>query len=226
MRFRLVMAGILLVFFSEVAAQDKPFEPEWAFGINGGATLSKISFDSQVRVPQTNLRQATGGVTVRYISENHFGLLGELNYSMRGWKEKTDTSYINRYARSIAYVELPVMTQLYFDLGKQVRLLFNAGTQISYFLNEKTLEREEYIDQQHGERPYYDLPVQRKFDYGIRGGAGLEFRTAAGSFILDGAYFFGLSDIFDNTRADYFQASHNQVVSIRLTYLVGRGRRL
>jgi hypothetical protein len=197
-----------------INAQEK-FTPEWSFGINGGMTLSKIGFDSQSRVPQSNLRQSTGGLTARYISENHFGLVGELNYSMRGWQEKTDTSYLNRYARSLVYLELPVMTQLYFNIGKRVRLLFNVGPQISYFLNDKTLEREEY-----DAKPYYNLPVQRRFDYGIKGGAGLEIRTGIGSFILDGNYYFGLSDIFNNTRADIFQASHNQVIGVRLTYLV------
>jgi hypothetical protein len=222
MEFKLVITGLLLaLFLAPAKAQDSRFVPEWAFGINGGATLSKISFDSQIRVPQINLRQSSGGVTVRYISENHFGLVGELNCSMRGWKERTDTSYVNRYARSLVYVELPVMTQLYFNIGKRVRLLFNAGMQVGYFLTEKTLEREE-----HDTKPYsyYDLPVQRRFDYGLKGGAGLEFRTGVGSFIVDGNYFFGLSDIFNNTRADDFQASHNQVIGVRLTYLIRRLR--
>ncbi|MDR1372159.1 MAG: PorT family protein [Dysgonamonadaceae bacterium] len=245
MSYKNIIAGLIFIFFATFTkAQDtasvsisglaefktisgETFVPEWSFGVNGGITVSKISFDTQIRVPQINLQQYTGGLVVRYISENHFGIAGELNYSMRGWKERTDTAYINRYARSLAYIELPVMTQVYFNLGKRIRFLINAGPQISYFLSEKVLEMEDselslgkVEESQSRTALYYNLPVQRRFDYGIRGGAGFEFRTGSGSFILDGNYFFGLSDIFNNTRSDTFQASHNQVIGVRLTYLI------
>ncbi|MDR2804338.1 MAG: PorT family protein, partial [Dysgonamonadaceae bacterium] len=71
---------------------------------------------------------------------------------------------------------------------------------------------------------YYDddYTVRRKFDYGIAGGMGLEIRTGIGNFILEGRYYYGLSDVFNNSRADVFQSSHNQVIGIKLTYLVER----
>jgi hypothetical protein len=48
---------------------------------------------------------------------------------------------------------------------------------------------------------------------------GFELRTGIGSFILDGRFYFGLSDMFRNTRSNYFQSSANQVIGIKASYL-------
>ena len=65
---------------------------------------------------------------------------------------------------------------------------------------------------------YYEDRIQKHFDYGLKGTMGLEFRTKAGSFVLDGRYYFGLSDIFNNAKKDWFQASNNRVIGVNLTY--------
>jgi hypothetical protein len=210
--------GLILLFTVFVSYSQKyEFQPEWAFGVNGGATFSKMRF--YPKIPQDLLIQGEGGITLRYISEKHFGIQCELNYSLRGWTEQTDTiTHFNKYARSLTYLELPLMTHLYFDLGKRVRLVFNVGPQIGYYLSEKTLKKE--INTTSGEYlEYYDQHVQQKFDYGIGGGMGFETRTGIGSFILEGRYYFGLSDIFRSSKADYLQASSSQTIEIKLTYL-------
>ncbi|GHT07400.1 hypothetical protein FACS189432_02630 [Bacteroidia bacterium] len=198
-------------------SQNSTFSPEWAFGFNGGSTFSKISFTSSIRVPQQLLPQYSGGLTVRYISEHHFGIQGELNYSQRGWKEVTDSIHFDKLTRSLAYLELPLMTHIYFGLGKRVNFVFNIGPQVSWFLNEKVVDKE--LNTPNEAPIYYDMKVQHKFDYGIKGALGLEFKTGIGSFILDGRYYFGLSDIYNNTRSDLFQASSNKVLGVNLTYL-------
>jgi len=214
-----IITLFILLWFGEHAysqTQANTFVPEWSFGVNGGVTLSKVGFNSFISVPQVMLNQYSGGITIRYISESHFGIQGELNYSLRGWKERTDTVHFNSYSRSLAYMELPLMTHIYFNLGKPVRLIFNLGPQIGYYLSAKELERN-IIDVP--DPNYYEIAVQHRFDYGLKGTMGLEFRTKAGSFILDGRYYFGLSDIFNSARSDPFQASHNQVIGMNLTYL-------
>jgi hypothetical protein len=212
-----IYLGFILLLTAFVSySQNSEFQPEWAFGANGGITLSKMRLYPEV--PQDLLMQGSGGITVRYLSEKHFGIQCELNYSMRGWTEQTDTvTHFNEYARSLAYLELPLMTHVYFDLGKRARLVFNIGPQVAYHLNEKTLKKE--IKAEFGDYPeYYNRKVQQKFEYGIGGGAGFEVRTGIGSFILEGRYYFGLSDIFKSSRAD-LQSSAHQVIGIKLTYL-------
>jgi hypothetical protein len=213
----------LLIFFCWGGlsySQNNSFTPEWSFGINGGATFSRVGFTSSISVPQELLQQFSGGLTVRYISENHFGILGELNYSMRGWKEKTDSvEHKNEYTRSIAYLELPVMTHLYFNLSKSIRLIVNLGPQISYYIKKKDKKKINDLEMDPVYYAYYDTPVRNHIDYGLKGTMGFEFLTKAGSFILDGRYYFGLSDIFNNAKGQDFQGSHNQVIGVNLTYL-------
>ena len=215
--------GIFVLFFSIICCVEKTysqtdsFAPEWSYGLNGGMTFSKIGFNTNFSIPQETIKQFSGGLVVRYISEKHFGIQLELNYSQRGWKEVTDTIYINKYSRSLAYIELPFLTHIYFNLDKNVRLIFTLGPQIGYHIGEKEIERE--INDEYRNTSYFDLPVQQSFDYGLKGSGGLEFRTKAGSIILEGRYYFGLSNIFNSTKADLFQASPNQVIGANLTYL-------
>lgn len=198
-------------------AQENKFQQEWSFGVNAGLTFSKISFNPSV--PQDMILQGSGGLTVRYLSEKNFGIQAELNYSMRGWKEKTDeVSHPNEYSRSISYLELPIMTHIYFDMGKRTRMIFLLGPQIGYNIGENEITREIKSSSEET-APYYDWEVQRAFDYGLIGGLGVELRTGIGNFIIDGRYYFGLSDIFWNKKVDYFQSSSNQVIGVKLTYL-------
>jgi len=217
---KIILTFIFLCYGERICSQTDVFTPEWSYGVNGGITFSKVGFNSVVSVPQQLFSQYSGGITIRYISENHFGILGELNYSLRGWKERTDTVHLNRYTRSIAYLELPLMTHIYFNLGKHLRFMINLGPQIGYYIGAKEIERE--VNDNGEDTSYYDIPVQHALDYGLKGTMGLEFLTKAGSFILDGRYYFGLSDIFNSTRADLFQASHNQIIGVNLTYLIRR----
>ena len=213
---------LLFVFLPSITlsyAQITKFQPELTYGVNGGVTLSSIRFDSNYPIPQDKLLQSQFGLTIRYIAEKNFGLQAELNYSNRGWKETTDEIRTNRYTRSISYIEMPFMTHIYFSMGKRVRGLFNLGPQIGYCIGEKTIERVLDFSEPNDLTAYYFQDIQRKFDYGIVGGGGIEFQTGIGNFILEGRYYFGLSDIFNNMRSDRFQSSANQVIGIKLSYL-------
>jgi hypothetical protein len=64
--------------------------------------------------------------------------------------------------------------------------------------------------------------TEQTFDYGITGGMGFELRTGIGSFIVEGRYYFGLSDLLGNSMEDFFQSSHNQIIGLKLTYLIKR----
>jgi hypothetical protein len=217
--------GFFIFSLQLVCGQTNSFSKEWAFGVNGGANFSKMRFNSRYYIPQGLYLQPTGGLTVRYISENHFGILGELNYSLCGWTEKRDTvdnAHLNEYTRSLAYFEIPLMTHLYFNLGKRARLIFNVGPQFRYNVGDEV--KKKIIDPENPVLPpsYYDekSKIYHQFDYGIKGAMGIEFRTGIGSFILSGNYYFGLADVFNSARSEPFQASSNQITGISLTYLI------
>jgi len=217
-RIKIIAFVAVVIVFDGLHAQNSDvFNPEWSVGVNGGITLSQIAFNSQIRVPQKYLMQYSGGLTARYISEKNVGIQAELNYSLRGWSEKLDTLHFNKYTRSITYLEIPLLTHIYFNMGKRARVIFNIGPQISFKIGENELEK--VITDESADIDYYSVDVQRIFDYGLKGGAGIEFRTGVGSFIIDGKYYFGLSDIFNNSRGDNFQASGNRVIGVNMTYL-------
>lgn len=224
-----LFASVFFAFSFQLAfGQTNTFSSEWAFGVNGGANFSQMRFNSQYYVPQGLYMQPSGGLTVRYISENHFGIVGELNYSLCGWAEKKDTlnnAHPNEYTRSLAYLEVPLLTHLYFNLGKRARLIINAGPQFRYNIGEEV--KKKIINDPNTNYPYYDdgYKVSRKFDYGLKGAMGIEIRTGVGSFILSGSYYFGLADVFNSKQADVFQASSNQIAGINLAYLVGVKRK-
>ncbi len=208
----------LLICISPAFSQSE-FKQEWAFGVNGGMTFSSINFSPTVY--QKSLDQFVGGVSARYITEKYFGLQAELNLSQRGWEESKDSIPEHRYTKSLLYAELPVLTHIYFNMGSRIRMVFNLGPQISYLLSERLLERNIVLDP--GTKidnipiQYY-TDVQNKFDWGIVGGGGFELLTGIGSFVLEGRYFFGLSDIYNNAQKDYYATSSNQVIYAKMTY--------
>lgn len=197
-----------------------PFQPEWAFGVNAGQTISRINFNPAVS--QASLRQFVGGLSARYLSERHFGLQAELNFSQRGWQEEKDSVPDHRFTKQLTYLELPVMTHIYFELHRNARLVFNMGPQISCLLSEKILKENIVIDPDYDtidkNATHYTQSTQTKFDWGIAAGGGLEIRTGIGSFVLEGRYYYGLSDIYRNTKRDYFSVSSNQVLNVKLSY--------
>ena len=64
------------------------------------------------------------------------------------------------------------------------------------------------------------LKIAKKFDYGIAGGLGVELKTKAGNFFVEGRYYYGLSDIYGNSKTDDFGRSANQTIYIRAGYSI------
>ncbi|MDR0829864.1 MAG: PorT family protein [Prevotellaceae bacterium] len=182
---------LIFLFPFSVFAQQK-FEKEVAFGGNSGVTLSKMSFVPSLK--QNYRLGYNGGLSLRFISEKYFGLQTELNFSQRGWESDTILA-----PRTLNYIELPFLTHLTFG-QKKLRVIIHLGPKISYFLSD-------------------DSDIKYKFDYGICGGGGLELRTRKLSYVLEGRYYFGLSDIFPNGKGDEFSRSSNQDISVGLTVL-------
>ncbi len=65
------------------------------------------------------------------------------------------------------------------------------------------------------------MKVEKKFDYGIAGGLGMEYsHPRLGHFLLEGRYYYGLGNIYGATKRDYFGVSNCSAITIRLTYLL------
>ncbi len=212
---------LLLIVFVAVSlassAQDNSFRRELAVGVSGGVAFSSVNFIPKVY--QGMLQGYTGGVLMRWVTENHLGLQLEVNYTQQGWSEDfpdhPDEGYV--YKRMGHYVEVPFLTHIYFG-GKRVRFFINAGPKVGYLISEETEHnlrgaKPNRVNEQHF------MPIENYFDWGLCGGPGIELRTGVGSFLLEGRFYYALGDLFGNLKSDVFAKSSEQVLSVKLSYL-------
>ena len=213
-----------VIFSLNLSAQKEEFKKELYVGFGGGALMSSVDFVPSI-LQKRNLG-IHGGLSAKYISEKHLGLILELNYAQRGWKEDFEENPDFLYSRTLNYLEIPFMTHVYF--GNKVRFVFNAGPQIGILLNHSSQMSDELMlhvnqIQEQGNEKYgaqYNNDL-KKFDYGIIGGAGFELNTGAGSFQLEGRYYFGLGDVFESRKSKdnfFFNRSAHRIIEAKLTY--------
>ncbi|MBR3859168.1 MAG: PorT family protein [Bacteroidaceae bacterium] len=226
---RLLMPLFCMLLSTAAVAQVGELRSNLAIGFNGGYNLSKVDFSPTIK---QNLQPGlTGGFTVRYTTEKYFALICaaqlEVNFAQRGWNELIDDGSNNTYTRTTNYVEIPFFAHL--GWGKEERGLqffVNAGPQFGLFLDDEEhygYSGEHPWDESH--RPnniieQYGKEVENTLEYGIAGGLGMELKTGIGNFIIEGRYFFGLSDMFGNAKADPFGRSANTTITGKISYLI------
>ena len=194
-----------------------------AVGMSGGFVMNTMSFKPSIK--QASKMGATMGLTARYTCEKYFSLLcafqGELNYSMAGWKESTDSDEPG-YQRTLHYVHMPLLANLGYGRERGgVKGFLVIGPQLGFCFAETEKDGARFnAAQLEGLPNQHDLKVQRKFEYGITGGLGIDVSTKSGHhFIVEGRYFYGLSDIFKNSKKDPFGRSANSTIFVKASYL-------
>lgn len=221
-----------------VAAQMGDARNNLSVGFNAGANLNSVSFTPTIK--QNSTTGLTGGLTARYISEKYFAMICgaqvELNFSQRGWDELfeilgengepvKDTS--RSYSRKMTYIDIPFLAHLAFGNEKGLQFFVHAGPQISFLIGEsESMEGIDMDNLSNTQKAIYDTKIQNKFDYGIAGGAGIELSTKkAGNFLIEGRYYFALSDFYSTTKKDYFARAAHGTITVKLTYLFNLKKR-
>lgn len=226
------------------SAQIGEYRNEFAAGVNGGVALSTVGFVP--KVPQSQLVGKTIGLTLRYTGEKYFNsicaVVAEVDFTQMGWQERiwdaNDQPVINgetglpeEYARVVNYIQVPVFARLGWGRERRgFQAFFQAGPQLGFYMDEKTeanfnLDRPNLNDRiSLISRPdysnMYHMPVENKLDYGIAAGLGLEFSNRhLGHFMVEGRYYYGLGNIYGNSKRDYFAKSNYQTIVIKATYL-------
>lgn len=210
-------------------AQIGQLRDNLAVGFNGGYNLSSVDFSPTIK--QGLQPGYTGGFTLRYTTEKYFSLICaaqlEVNIAQRGWNETIEDGTNNTYSRTTNYVEVPFFAHIGWGQEERgVQFFFNAGPQVSLYLNGEEFYgfTDEYPwnpnNRPNGITAQYGKQVENTLEYGIAGGAGMELKTSIGNFTLEGRYFFGLSDMYGNSKADPFGRSANTTITIKLSYLV------
>lgn len=229
----LIIAALLLAGFTLPAtAQIGEPRSNFSVGVNGGINLNSTSFTPTIK--QNSLMGITGGLTARYISEKYFAMICgtqvELNFSQRGWDELFEIPGDNgemvedptqTYTRKMTYIDIPFLAHLAFGNERGLQFFLNLGPQVGFLIGEsETIDGVDMDRLSSTQKAVYGVKIQNKFDYGIVGGGGVELRTKkAGSFIVEGRYYFALSDFYKTAKKDYFARAAHGTISVKLTYL-------
>ncbi len=228
----LLFSLTILVLCAQVRAQSD-FRPEWNIGVGFGPTFSTMSImpTNERRALNTkSLFQFHGGVSARYITEKKLGIIGELNFSQQGWESQFDDGSTYKHTHKLNYLEIPLLTHIYFGSDK-TRFFVNLGPKIAYLLSESNTRNqalESWLNEYDPDNEEsfdlaavsYEKSAEKKVDYGIMVGMGMEIRTGIGNFALEGRYYMGFGDIYNNRKKDEYSRSANRVLSARLTYFI------
>lgn len=219
---------ITILFFicglSGIANAQTLYKSHIHVGAKAGATLSSIVFSPEVEQKMTS--GFVGGVSFRYAEERHVGLLAELNVAQRGWSEAFDDGLPFKYNRTLTYIQLPLMTHIFFG-WQRFKININLGPEISYMVGSSIKSNFDYSNVtsvqdfplQYRMTEQLTMPIQNKFDYGITGGVGCEFKlNRTHSVALEGRYYFGLGNIYNAAKKDVFDASRHSSILITLGY--------
>lgn len=224
MKNRILSALIAVICSSTIVSAQRYFQPRFDIGFKAGATMSNQQISPSIE--QKMLNGFIAGITARYSEEKLFGLMAELNISQRGWSEDFEETPLN-YSRRLTYIDLPIMTHINFG-GRKFRGFVNLGPSVGYMISDKITANFDYENPASVEGfPIQDrhvnqmsMKVKNKFDYGIVGGAGAEFRIKGKHFLmLEGRYYFGLGNIFPSAKKDEFSASRGTSIQITLSYM-------
>ena len=237
MRKFILFLGLICTF--NAVAQVGQHRNDFSIGFNGGYVLSSVSFSPSV--PQKMHGGVTGGLSLRYVCEKYFNtvcsIYAEVNYASLGWRDKIQdvnnapvineiTGEAEAYSRTINYIQVPIMAHLAW--GKEsrgVQFFINLGPQFGIYLNESTKMNFDFEKRNQTARSSSivaqdTMTVEKKFDYGIAAGIGLEYTVPRiGHFLVEGRYYYGLGNIYGDSKRDYFGRSNFGNIILKMTYL-------
>lgn len=237
MRKFILFLGLICTF--NAVAQVGQHRNDFSIGFNGGYVLSSVSFSPSV--PQKMHGGVTGGLSLRYVCEKYFNtvcsIYAEVNYASLGWRDKIQdvnnapvineiTGEAEAYSRTINYIQVPIMAHLAW--GKEsrgVQFFINLGPQFGIYLNESTKMNFDFEKRNRTARSSSivaqdTMAVEKKFDYGIAAGIGLEYTVPrVGHFLVEGRYYYGLGNIYGDSKRDYFGRSNFGNIILKMIYL-------
>ena len=173
----------------------------------------------------------------------------EFNYSQLGWEEDIRDASDNpvpttsnpeeneRFKHNINYFQIPILAHLAWGKEKQgLNFFFNAGPVLGFYLDHKheknftpetvNFERRGFQNKNDIEKLKKQLEEKEKkpknkFDYGIAAGLGLELHIKPiGRFQIEGRYYYGLGNLYGDSKLDCFSRSAHQTIILRGAYLI------
>jgi hypothetical protein len=156
-------------------------------GIKGGYSLSKFSLTSTEPPPFTfgNLPFYTGGIFFN-LKLGPLAIQPEVLYTRMGAKYAVDADSLEY---RFDYVQVPVLLKLSVIPLGPIRPVIYAGGYGSYLFKATGVMTEDLIDQ------------FQKYDYGVVGGVGVDFKLPMITISIEGRYNYGLMNVLKDPLA-------------------------
>ena len=232
----LFLLALSFVWIEGAFAQIGEYRNVFSIGASAGYVLSDVGFDPTVS--QSYHGGVIGGVALRYTCEKYFkticSVYAEVNYASIGWKQdisKIDGSPVvnangknESFTRNINYIQIPLLAHLAW--GKEqdgINFFVQAGPQIGIYLSdsaEKNYDTPNLGEDGRANTIVAQETIENKFDYGIAAGLGLEYsKSRLGHFLLEARYYYGLGDIYGNSKRDFFGKSNFNNIVIKAAWM-------
>ena len=149
-----------------------------SFGVRAGFGSYGAHFEPpSLNWNQVSLYEPNFGFVAVFNDKSNAGVQLEINYAVKGWREKEKECDTVRYKHEISYLEIPLMT--HFELGRgKFRVIGIFGPYFAVKQNEKTTNLNyNYIIEQN----LYDMYNQkvRKLDFGNKVGIGFRLNMSS-----------------------------------------------
>lgn len=230
-------------------AQVGAHRNDLAIGFNAGYMLSEVNFTptvSQKMLGGMTGGLSVRYVCEKYFN-TICSVYAEFNYAQTGWKEDildgldqpvkalqlnpttgqmVPGTIAESYQRNINYLQIPIFAHL--GWGREVKgfqFFFQAGPQFGIYLSESSKATFNVATPNTNDRvnptiAQYNMPVEHKFDYGIAVGGGTEFsHPKVGHFLAEARYYYGLGNMYGDTKRDFFANSNLTNIVVKLSYL-------
>ena len=231
-------------------AQVGEHRNQFAVGFQAGLNLNNIDFIPKVNLKtyQGFTGGLTARYTCEKYFKTICSIQMEFNYSQLGWDEdildKNDNPVpttanqeeYERFKHSIDYFQIPILAHLAWGKEKQgINFFFNAGPVLGFCFDHKcetnftaetaNFEKRGYQDKLDIEKLAKQLIEKKEaphsFDFGIAAGLGLELHLKPiGRFQIEGRYYYGLGNLYGDSKLDCFSRSAHQTIILRGAYLI------
>ncbi|MFK8009675.1 MAG: porin family protein [Saprospiraceae bacterium] len=176
-------------------------------------------------VKAAQLNGVNAGIFANIQLGSIMALQPEVTFSQKGFTATWDSSDSSSTLNT-SYLDMPLMIEAGFAMGKNFRVFANAGPNVSYLIKAE----EEFYNSMNGETTTteynFDVESLERLDVGINFGGGISFRTNRWKYTLDARYNMGLKEIMVTEDAmDFVENAKHRVtnISIGISYFVFGG---
>jgi hypothetical protein len=188
------MKRLMIVFLAALCvAAILPQTLSAGFGIKGGYSLSKFSLSGTEALPFTNLGSPVGGIFFN-LKLGPLAIQPEVLYVRMGAEYEVDED--NGLEYCFDYIQVPVLIKLSVIPIGPIRPVIYAGGYGSYLLKAKGVMTVGGVPEEEDLSDTFE-----KYDYGVVGGAGIEFRLPGISLSIEGRYNYGLRNVLTDPMA-------------------------